>query len=378
MKQKLNVNMIKKQNRRNIFYEIITNAPISRLSISQNLHLSLGTVTTVVEELINRGVVKEEKDTQTSVGRKPNIINFVPKAKRIICIDMATRHFSFSLKDLSLRSEFSYRYHFDKTKNYETNFRIFLETMKAKVLSNENLRNTIGIGVSVPGPYSAKDDRISCKLIPEITKINPRRIISEYYKGPILLDHDVKLAATSEVKLIPGFNHKVILYLYLDEGVGSAISINGGIYSGADEFAGEIGQMVIGNEKFENLVSWKTLLARLDLVKEDNDELIKPDALKSRFNDKEPRLMGELDNIIRIAGKTIANIICVLNPHYVILGGKYKIFGKRFIEALESETKKYLIEDLKKNLHFRLSNHLESGPLLGAGSIVRDYWLDNP
>ena len=120
MKHKLNVNMIKKLNRRNIFHEIITNAPVSRLSVSQTLHLSLGTVTTIVEELINRGVIKEEKDTQASVGRKPNIINFLPERKKIICIDMATRNFSFSVKDLALNSRFSHKYYFDKTKNYET------------------------------------------------------------------------------------------------------------------------------------------------------------------------------------------------------------------------------------------------------------------
>ncbi len=377
MKHKLNVNMIKQHNRRSIFNEIISNAPMSRLSISRNLHLSPGTIATVVEELINRGIIREVKDIKSSIGRKPNIIEFLPDRKKIICIDMATRNFSFSLKNLSLKSEYSYKYHFDKSKSYETNFRSFLEEMRKRAITEDKLPGIIGIGVSVPGPYGIDDDKISCKLIPEVTKIKPFKIISGYYNGPVLIDHDVKLAAASEVNLIPDYDHKIILYLYLDEGVGSAISVNGNIYTGANEFAGEIGQIITGETKFEELVSWNTFLIRLGLITDRAQEAIDLKSIKDEYERGEQGVLKELKRIIRITGKLLSNIICVLNPHSIILGGKYKIFGNKFIISLQRETEKYLIEDLKRNLSFHLSSHQERGPLIGAGKKVRDFWLDN-
>ena len=125
------------------------------------------------------------------------------------------------------------------------------------------------------------------------------------------------------------------------------------------------------------MVSWNTFLIRLGLITDRAQEAIDPESIKDEYERGEQRVTKELKRIIRITGKLLSNIICVLNPHSIILGGKYKIFGDKFILSLQRETEKYLIEDLKRNLSFYLSSHLERGPLIGAGKKVRDSWLDN-
>lgn len=387
MRSRIDVTMVKAHNRRLVFGDIVANAPTTRAQIAANTSLSAGTVATIVEELCRRGVtreVKEErKDGVAPVGRRPNRVEFLPKSRRIICIDLATRHPAYYVKDLDLQSE-QLRLRAEEVaveREYDEILRSLFGDIAARVeASGGPGRPIIGVGVSVPGPYRLTEDRISCKLVPELNTIRLRSLLKEFFDYPIHIDHDVKLALGAEIQSIPYHEHKTILSVFLGEGVGSAISINGVVFGGAHEFAGEIGQMrVRDGGTLEGQVAWSSFLSELDLPAElldaSDEELL--GHLSAQYQRNEPRLLSVLDKKIQTIAHAIANIICVLNPHAIVVSGYYSVFGERFMEDLQTATEALVIDDLKRDLQFIRSASKENDAIMGAASAVRELWLQN-
>ena len=384
MKTKLDVSMVKDQNRRLVFEEIANHAPTTRLAIARSTHLSVGTVKTIIEELMEYGVAREKKASRSAVGRKPHQVEFLPRAKKILCIDLATKNPACVLKDLSLctektAAEWNMHECSQHGESYEQYLRRFFKEIKGSFLSPEDESALIGVGISVPGPYRADTDKVSCKLIPAINEVRIGSLVREYFGPAILIDHDVKLAASSEVRLIPDFDKKTIFYLYLDEGVGSAISINGSIFGGAREFAGEIGQMRIDGEgNLEEAVSWNSFLQRLSIANlstEGQTEEAVDHLLSELYEHGDRRIDAELDFVTSTVAKALANVIVMMNPHEIIISGHYRIFGAGFIERIEKKTDAYLLDEMREGLVFRSSSYLEKGSLIGAAGMVRDRWL---
>lgn len=390
MKSRLDVMMVKAHNRRLVFADVVAEAPTTRSRIAANTRLSTGTVATILDELGRRGAVREVKESPRAdgpaVGRKPNRVEFVPKSKRIICVDLACQHPTCYAKDLSLSTESIHnRADGSGVSTYERRIRLLLEEIVERTTSSDDTdgdfaRPIIGIGVSVPGPYRPAEDRVSCKLIPELNEIKLRALFHEYFPYPVLIDHDVKLALAAEVKAIPDHEHKTIISLFLGEGVGSAISVNGTVLGGAHEFAGEIGQMNVGEKgTLERQIAWSSFLSRADIPREilsGGDERLFEE-LKRRYDSGDPALNGLVHRTIETVARAIANIICILNPHAVIVSGHYTVFGDRFVEELQSATERYIIDEMKRDLVFLRSASRENPSMKGVGAAVREYWLDH-
>lgn len=390
MKSRLDVTMVKAQNRRLIFDAVVASAPTTRAAIAEQTHLSAGTIATILDELARGGVIREVKEMRKAagpaVGRRPHRVEFLPKAARILSVDLASAAPSYSVIDLALSIESSRHFTAQPGESYELLLRRLLEDIRRLMGATEagrsgDSRPIIGVGVSVPGPYRAVDDRVFCKLIPELNAIGLKVLFRNYLTCPILIDHDVKLALSTEVRLIPDNEHKTILFLYLGEGVGGAISINGSVFGGAHEFAGEIGQMRVGNgETLENMVAWTSFLADLGIAADlagDADEAPLNKELLERYESGEPALLSQLERTTRVVAEALANVICVLNPHAVIVSGRYALFGEPFVADLKAATEERLIDDLKRDLMFLRSGYSGRAPLMGAASAVRSFWLDH-
>ena len=379
--------MVKAHNRRLVFDDIVANAPTTRAQIAANTSLSAGTVATIVEELCRRGVAREVKeqrqDGAAPVGRRPNRVEFLPKSRRIICIDLATRHPAYYVKDLDLKSEqVRHRIEDGSTdRPYEEMLHALFGDIAARVEeSGGHGSPIIGVGVSVPGPYRLTEDRIFCKLVPELNSIRLRALLKEYFDYPIHIDHDVKLALGAEIRSIPYHEHKTILSVFLGEGVGSAISINGSVFGGAHEFAGEIGQMrVRDGGTLEDEVAWSSFLSALELPTgffgASDDEILT--YLSTQYEQNESHLLSVLERTTQTIAHAIANIICVLNPHAIVVSGHYSVFGDRFLHDLQAATEELVIDDLKRDLQFIRSTSKENDAIMGAASAVRELWLQN-
>ena len=186
------------------------------------------------------------------------------------------------------------------------------------------------IGVSVGGPLDVKRGILynpphlgwgTVYLLDEMRK---------HFKCPIKVEHDAKAGAIAEFKLGAGKGLKNIVFLTLGTGLGAGIIINGRIYRGSNNIAGEIGHMRIsdhGPSVYNKTGSWESYCSGDGIAKLAN--YMFPDRFDKKITTKEiAKLANSGDEkateVLKESGKYLgigmANLFDILDPDRIILG----------------------------------------------------------
>ena len=83
-----NQEMIRDNNRRQVLEYLVNHSPVSRAALSQQLHLTKATISNIVQELIEQHLILEIGSAQTSLGRKPILLEFQKKCGYALSIDV--------------------------------------------------------------------------------------------------------------------------------------------------------------------------------------------------------------------------------------------------------------------------------------------------
>jgi glucokinase len=205
-------------------------------------------------------------------------------------------------------------------------------------------RSIIGMGVGGPGPINSDEGIIH--IAPNIPGWINTSLVEELGNEldlPIFLENDANAAALGEWWLGAGKDIDNLVLLTLGTGIGGGIIIDGEVLYGTRHTAGEIGHMVIkeggllcgcGNKGcFEAYASAKAVVKRMLIEIEKGKKTALLDAVKNKPEKITCRLIYDTarkgDNlckkIVEETGKYlgigIANIVNIINPQMVVLGG---------------------------------------------------------
>ena len=106
----------------------------------------------------------------------------------------------------------------------------------------------IGIGVGAPGPLDTKSGIVL--LTPNLGWVNLplRRIIHERLSLPAALDNDANCAVLGEWWMGAARGTKIAIGITIGTGIGGGLIIDGKLFHGASDCAGEIGHTTIDTE----------------------------------------------------------------------------------------------------------------------------------
>ncbi len=189
----------------------------------------------------------------------------------------------------------------------------------------------LGIGMGIPGIYY--QNKVSCVNI----DLNSETFINDFksllgFDTLIVIDNDANLAALAEAK---EKNLQNILLITLGTGIGCGIVINGTIYHGSQNIAGEIGHIKVNNpyhfkcscgknDCLETLSSATGILRLLNIKDISSSNLTFSDSCADVFmKAQQGDLLANqiLDESLSYLGNEIGNLVNILNPDVVILSG---------------------------------------------------------
>ncbi len=170
---------------------------------------------------------------------------------------------------------------------------------------------------------------------------------------PVALENDAKLAGLSEALLLLN-KYNNVLYLTIGTGIGDAIIINGKI----DPFLAdsEAGQMIIENAG--KLMRWEDLASGKALK-------LKYGKLASEIND--PAAWKEFAKAVAIG---LRDLIAVLTPQVVIIGGGVGTHFDKFAKLLEEELERFP-NDLVKTPPLLKAKRPEEAVIYGCFDFIR-------
>jgi glucokinase len=249
-------------------------------------------------------------------------------------------------------------------------------------------KEVIGAAVGIPGIIDRETQTItSC---PNLTVLDdlPLGIESSDMVGfPVFLENDVNLIAVGEHVYGRGRGIKDIACIFVGTGIGCGLILNGKLYAGADGSAGEFGHTVVvpngipctcGNQGcLEMYCSGKaiTLLAEENLFQGKPSGIHKIDI--SALFMEEARQGNESIKEVLIKsfyylGIGVANLVNLLNPRLIILGGGIINGWPEGLEVVRDVVGEMGRKNSLPRLVFDYPSLGEQAALLGAAAYVRD------
>jgi transcriptional regulator of PTS gene len=374
--ERLSVSKVKHQSRRLVFKHIFQNTPVTRAAIATQTGLSQGTVKTIVDEFLESGIVKEQKDTTAPVGRKPQKVHLQPDSRMFGVLHLKPGRMEFHLLDLRLQPvDPSPAVLRPSGERYGEQLAQFLsglpETRKSAIS---------GVGVIVPGAYEPDTDRVSCHLMPELHDVAIRATVRAELPVPVAVGEDVHLAAFAEA----GFPHNAeqpLFYLYAGQGVGGCYVSEGRILTGANGMAGEIGQVVTrSGSRLEELVNWPFFLKACGVpdpgervIDSSNDGA---EEIRQLLSDHNERAIAAVGTVVGLLSVALGSMVCIMNPRTILVGGPYGQLGDAFLEPLRSALTARLIPEHRDGLRIAAAQAGDHGMIRSAAFTALERWFE--
>jgi glucokinase len=213
---------------------------------------------------------------------------------------------------------------------------------------------------------------------------------SERLDVPCIIDNDANAAALAEVQRGAGVGERAVLYVGLGRGIGGGLVVNGSIYHGTTCTAGEIGHMLVkengpkcscgGFGHLEAIASAQAIVRTMIGVSVEYPETEAAirrvtGARAERITAEQVfRLAAEGDKIAQSVvhevctylGIALANIVHLINPGMIILGGPVALAGELLITPLSTRIAQLCLPAATQSLRVVQSSLGTEANLVGA------------
>ena len=236
-----------------------------------------------------------------------------------------------------------------------------------------NIENVKGIGMGIPGPVEDQSIVAFFANFPWGTNVNVKEKLEKITGIETKLDNDANIIALGEAKYGAAKGSKSSVTVALGTGIGGGIYVNGMLVSGFKGAGGEIGHMKIVKDGrvcgcgqkgcFEAYASATGLIreavSRLTVNKqnllytmiEGNVAGLEAKDIFDAAKEGDAFSLDLVDYEAEYLAMGIANILNIINPETIVLGGGVALAGDILLDPLRKKLEKYALpvtlEDLK-------------------------------
>ncbi len=321
-----NTQSIKTENIKLVVEKLIELRETSRIELSNLTTLNKATISTIIQELVDKKIVVETDKIVKTSGRSAKIFALNKNAGRIISVELLTDSIYGVITNLYGNIVFELRRPVDDFE-FTSYLKTLLETIdELKANTLDSTYGLIGIGIGVYGIVS-KSQKIKYATFTSWKDIDLKSIIEDYTGIETYVENEANISAQGELLAHPDDRNLVSLNVGL--GVGMGIIIDHKLYTGEHGYAGEIGHsIVVPNGKrcvcgnYGCLEQYISEPAILDEYFQRTQESITIEEFIQKYKAKEKIALDIYHNFIDFLSLTINNISLSLNPKTIIINSK--------------------------------------------------------
>ena len=259
-----------------------------------------------------------------------------------------------------------------------------------------DLKQVKAVGIGAPGSIDSEEGRVI--FSPNMTgweNIALKKELEKHLEVPTYVENDCNVCTLGVHVAELGGKPRHLVGIFLGTGIGGGLILDGRLYGGFNRTAGEIGHMVLevggpkcgcGNKGcFEALASRSAIFRRLQNSVKDGEKTVLTDMLGDGLEDlrsgdlrkalkKGDKLVEKvIEDAAEYTGIAVGNVINLINPEYVVLGGGV-------IDALEDEmmaiivetAKDYAMQGTTKGVEIVASRLGDHAGITGAAVLARE------
>ncbi len=322
---------------------LASQGPRSRAGVAAVSGLTRATVSSLVADLIDRGLVKEGgTESDQRVGRPATMLELDGSQLVTLGMEIDVGFTAVLANDLAGNCVYQRRHQISGASlAFESLLPTLVKELRRAIEAVEaGGRRVVGLTVAVPGIVDMEHGVVTRapNLAWRMAPLGERLQAALGPQLPITIDNEANLGALAEYRIGPyaGTNH--LVYLMAVNGVGAGIIIDGVVFRGASGAGGEVGHTTVQPKGlpcacgsvgcWETTVSMRALLlgAVPDLAAEIlGDRRLSPEAkmapVIARATANDPVALKGLRTFGRWLGIGLANIIDTFNPQVILLAG---------------------------------------------------------
>jgi glucokinase-like ROK family protein len=366
---------------------------ISRADIARETGLTRPTVSDVVSDLLDTGLIEEVGYGPSTGGKPPILLSVADDSRHLIGIDLASGEFRGAV--VNLRGELRRRVS-RPLDGQEGQAALELAYDLIDDLVEGAEMPLLGVGIGTPGLMDTVNGVVRWAVNLGWRDLPLRKLLQERYELPVYVANDCHVAALAEHTFGDNGDADNLVVIKVEHGIGSGILINGRLFYGDTFGAGEIGHVSVvedgeqcrcGNVGcLETVASARALVKRARAVAgsgaesklsqfcNDLDE-ITIDTLCEAFGAGDATVEKLVSDAGRHLGRAIANVIGVLSTRRILIAGTVTCFGDALVDPMRDEMIRCSLGMVAKETEVGLSTMGSDIVILGASALVLNYEL---
>lgn len=371
--------------------------PTTINQVSKKFNSSSPKINTLIQELIEDGIIEDLGKAETEVGRRPNLYGLTSNSIYFLGVDVGHNLIEIGVVDFNenLIALEKKPYNLDNTQeslddlcNIINNFLDTNKSWREKI---------VRVGVNVSGRVNHingySHDFFNFHNLPL------SEILTKEIGITTLIENDTRARAFYEFYNQGLTERKNILFINVDWGLGLGVLANGEIQYGKSGYSGEFGHIPFFNNEIicrcgkkgclETEVSGKALVKVFEQkIREGHSSSLQGTKVipAQEFTMENIINAANEDDILSIEiigemasklGKGITTLIHIFNPEQIIIGGALSLAGDYFFLPLQMAVNKFSINVVREDTKITLSKIKEGTGVLGACYLAKDKILNS-
>jgi len=372
---------LRRRNRQRVMEILRMHGQISQADIARATGLSRTTVSTLVSELKEAGLVADiDTKSAHAHGGRPGVQLVLRNPSHVVVgIDFGHSHVAIAVADLAhnVLAERWYDLHVNREAARALDV---AADLFAEVLSEVSAERTsvLGVGMGIPGPVDrAHGTAGSATILPGWVGLRIAAEMEQRLEIPVQIENDANLGALAELTWGAGRDCSNFAYIKAATGIGAGIVINGRLLRGATGTAGEIGHTTLdeagplcycGNRGcLETVASGPAIV---QLVGRVNGETLTLSRIVELASGGDLRCRRALADAGREIGVAVAGLCNLINPERVIVGGLMSQSGEVLLAPLRESIRRHAVQAAAETVDVRAAVFVERAELLGSVALA--------
>lgn len=384
---------------RNINRSIVLNiirdhGPISRGEIARRSQLAPSAVSNIVTELISLGLVRDSHLAKPEGGRPATMVQLNADSAYVIGVNVGLTSITTVVTNLVGtivgRAIASTR--------FKAPAEVLLEQVAQsarEAASDAGIRfdQLVGLGIGIPGlvdteaGVSVFSPNLGWRGVPV------KAILESLLECPVYVDNDVRAATLGEREYGAGDQARYLVAVFVGSAIGSGLVLDGRLYYGAGDGAGEIGHIQVvedgplcrcGNRGcLESVASGRAIAAKAQRLLMDNapftylKSMADPRQVTAKDVSKAAQLGDQLAAVLmseaaRHIGRAVSFLVNTYNPEKVVISGGVSKAGDQILGPIREVVQQQampIARDAVRIVPGKLGS--QAGPLGAAGLVMK-------
>ncbi len=404
-------------------------APLSRSPLALKTGLNKSTISSLVEDLLDRRLIHETGVTSAGKGRPSTMLEAHPQAGVVVAVELGVDFVGAGIIDFKGDILWRKLEPADPAASQENTLGQTMAMVEETIAHcPQQHQRILGLSFSIPGTVDLDQGVLIFAPNLKWRNVQFRKIFSTYTGLPVFIENDANAAAVAEHLFGVARNLHDFLFVFVGVGLGSGLFLNGRLYRGTGGYAGEIGHTPIIAEPFQNpcqcgnLGCWETYANQFSILRRVETRL--EQARPSRRGDRPvaqsadhpgsegsgsasppsiiPALMEQQDSPLSISivkqaaeagdphaleslaeagsamGTGLAVLVNLFNPEKIVLGGPVSIAGEFLMPSIRESVSRHAMQEILAQTEINLSAFGPDASLVGAAAVVIDDVLTHP